>query len=136
MTRTRFDEDSALLHLQRFCRRRNDYLASLPPGARRQKRWLPDTAMTRKHSEVESRINSAGYAALFADDPDRARQILKLNTDLFPDSANTWDSLAEVVLFMGDPRRALALYRRALEIDPEFSSAAEGIEKIRRQRRP
>ena len=35
MTRIQFDEDSALLHLQRFCRRRNDYLASLPPGSRR-----------------------------------------------------------------------------------------------------
>ena len=35
MARVQFDEDTALLHLQRFCRRRNDYLASLPPGTRR-----------------------------------------------------------------------------------------------------
>ncbi len=83
---------------------------------------------------IESRINSAGYAAAFADELDRSQQILELNTELFPDSANTWDSLAEVVFYVGDRDRALEFYRKALELDPGFTSAAENIEKILREK--
>ncbi len=79
---------------------------------------------------IESRINSAGYAAAFADDFDRSQQLLTLNTELFPDSANTWDSLAEITLYLGDQKRALELYRKALEVDPEFTNAANQIEQI------
>ena len=79
---------------------------------------------------IESRLNAAGYAAAYADDLDRSQEILKLNTELFPTSANTWDSLAEVVLYTGDSDTALQLYRKALEVDPTFTNAADNIEKI------
>ncbi|MDA0994928.1 MAG: hypothetical protein O3A13_15015 [Proteobacteria bacterium] len=67
---------------------------------------------------VESRINAAGYAAAFADELDRAEALLELNTRLFPQSANTWDSLAEIVEYRGDKDRAAELYRKAREVDP------------------
>jgi len=79
---------------------------------------------------IESRINAAGYAAAFADDLERSQKILGLNTELFPNSANTWDSLAEVTLYAGDRDRALELYRKALEVDPDFTNAVEQIKKI------
>jgi tetratricopeptide (TPR) repeat protein len=79
---------------------------------------------------IESRLNAAGYGAAFADDLDRAERILALNTELFPDSANTWDSLAEITLHKGDRDRAVELYRKALEVDPEWSNATAQIEKI------
>ena len=85
----------------------------------------PDIAVS-----VENRINAAGYAAAYAGDLNRSQVILGLNTELFPNSANTWDSLAEVVLYMGDGARALEYYRKALEVDPTFTNAAENIEKI------
>jgi len=53
-----------------------------------------------------------------------------LNTELFPNSPNTWDSLAEVVLYTGDRERSLELYRKALEVDPGFTNATQQIEKI------
>ena len=80
---------------------------------------------------IEARVNAAGYAAAFADDLDRAKEILHLNTNLFPDSANTWDSLAEITLDMGDAQGALTLYQKALDADPDFSNAAKQIERIR-----
>ncbi len=79
---------------------------------------------------IESRINAAGYAAAYADDLDRSELLLELNTQLFGASANTWDSLAEIVLYRGDSDRALQLYRKALAIDPTLSSARESIENI------
>lgn len=79
---------------------------------------------------IENRVNAAGYAAAYADDLDRSQQILELNTRLFPESANTWDSLAELMLYRGDKDRAIQFYRKALEADPAFGSAAENIDRI------
>ena len=73
------------------------------------------------------------YAAAFADELDRAEALLELNTRLFPQSANSWDNLAEVVLYRGDNDRAVELYRKALEANPTFSSAAENIDRILRE---
>lgn len=81
-------------------------------------------------STIEARINAAGYAAAFAEDLDRSQEILRLNTDFFPQSANTWDSLAEVTLYTGNQKAALDFYRRALQADPDFVNAAEQIEKL------
>lgn len=80
---------------------------------------------------IENRINSAGYAAAFADDLDRSEQLLELNTQLFSSSANTWDSLAEIVDYRGDSTRALQLYQEVLQIDPAFGNARENVERIK-----
>ena len=81
-------------------------------------------------NSIEKRINAAGYAAAFADELDRSERLPELNTRLFPQSVNTWDSLAEIVHYRGDKERAVQLYRRALDADPTFSSAAENIDRI------
>ena len=79
---------------------------------------------------IEQRINAAGYGAAFADDMDRSIAILRMNTELFPASANTWDSLGEVTLYLGNRDDALRFYRKALEVDPDLASAAEQIQKL------
>ncbi len=76
---------------------------------------------------IESRINSAGYGAAFAEQFDRAQQILEIGTQVFPGSANTWDSLAEITLHLGDRESAIEYYEKALEVDPEFSNAADQL---------
>jgi tetratricopeptide (TPR) repeat protein len=93
-----------------------------------------DTTDDELSSLIEAQINAAGYAAAQADDLKRASEILRLNTDLFPNSANAWDSFAEITLYLGDQDAALDLYRQALQVDPDFSNAAEQIEKIRSNR--
>lgn len=87
-------------------------------------------------STIENRINAAGYAAGFAGDLDRAKALLKLNTELFPDSVNVWDSLAEITLYLGDKELAIEYYQKALDLDPEYTHAAEQIEAIRNDTDP
>jgi tetratricopeptide (TPR) repeat protein len=84
---------------------------------------------TETVAAIERRINSAGYAAAFAEQFDRARTILEIGTQLFPDSANSWDSLAEITLNSGDREKAIEYYKQALEVDPEFSNAAAQLNK-------
>ena len=65
-----------------------------------------------------------------ADQLDRAHQILEIGTQLFPDSANAWDSLAEITLHLGNKEKAIEYYRKALEVDPEFSNAADQLKVL------
>ena len=66
-------------------------------------------------SVAEPRFNGLGYAFLTHEDYKPAIAIFRLNTELYPDSANTWDSLAEAYMKKGDKKQAIALYRKALE---------------------
>lgn len=56
---------------------------------------------------------------------------LQLNTELFPGSANTWDSYGEALLKAGRRDEALAMYRKALAIDSTFASARRMVDSLR-----
>ncbi len=79
---------------------------------------------------VESSINAMGYKHLQNGEVEEAISVFELNTDTFPTSANTWDSLAEAVLATGDKETAIRFYQRSLELDPENSNAIDKIEQI------
>jgi hypothetical protein len=73
---------------------------------------------------AEVRFNEAGYGLLGRQEYVKAIAILKLNTELYPASANTYDSLAEAYMVSGDKAQAVAFYRKSLEAidaDPKAS---------------
>jgi tetratricopeptide (TPR) repeat protein len=82
---------------------------------------------------VETAINSMGYRRLAAEDIDGAIKIFELNTEIFPLSANTWDSLAHAVMISGDSETAIRYYRRSLDLDPENANATRMLEQIERE---
>lgn len=63
---------------------------------------------------------------------DAAIKLLALNTELYPESANTWDSLGYAWLLQGDKDKARSNYEKALEIEPAFPSAKAALEDMRR----
>ena len=94
-------------------------------------------AMASKHSEneqalseIEQTINTLGYRYVGSDDLERALGVFKVNTTLFPGSANTWDSLAETYLSLGNRDKSIELYRKAIEVDPTFSNARVQLDRI------
>ena len=81
----------------------------------------------------ETEFNLLGYELLNADEKvDEAIEIFKLNTQAFPASSNTFDSLGEAYLKKGDTKSAYVCYQRALEIDPGNLNAANMLKKIKR----
>jgi Tfp pilus assembly protein PilF len=54
-----------------------------------------------------------------------------LVADLFPDSPNAWDSLAEAYLKTGDKTKALEYYNKALKMDPKGETGKHASEMIR-----
>jgi imidazolonepropionase-like amidohydrolase len=72
----------------------------------------------------EAAINTLGYQLYRRHKNAQAIAVLRLNTQEFPKSANTWDSLGEVLLNSGDVSGGVANYKKALEVDPNYPNAA------------
>ncbi len=64
-------------------------------------------------NERERAINASGYAIRKSLGASRALKVFTLNTELYPDSANAWDSLAECHAALGDAEIAKALYAKS-----------------------
>jgi hypothetical protein len=80
---------------------------------------------------VEGAINRAGYRLLQAEKAELARRVFELNTELFPEAFNTWDSLGEATAKLGRVENALRLYERSLALNPENRNARAALEKLR-----
>jgi len=57
--------------------------------------------------------------------------VLGLNTRLFPKSANAWDSYAEAHWKTGKKDKATALYKKAIELDPDGETGKNAREKLK-----
>jgi imidazolonepropionase-like amidohydrolase len=79
---------------------------------------------------VEDSINAMGYQRLGDGEIDAAIAIFRLNTDAFPEAANTWDSLAEAIMTQGDHTMAIAYYRKSLVLNPGNGNAEQMIERM------
>lgn len=77
----------------------------------------------------EQSLNNTGLSSL-DDNQDFAIELLRINTDLYPDSANTWDSLAYAYQQAGNREKAIENFRKALKRDPELASALKGLAKL------
>jgi CubicO group peptidase (beta-lactamase class C family) len=79
----------------------------------------------------EGALNSVGYHLLGQKRTADAIRLFKLNTELHPASANTFDSLGEAYMESGDKPLAIQNYEKALSLDPKNSNAVTQLKKIR-----
>jgi tetratricopeptide (TPR) repeat protein len=78
----------------------------------------------------ENEVNSLGYQLLQADMYKQAIRIFQLNVETYPQSGNTWDSLAEAYMDDGDKAQAIANYQRSLRINPRNVNAVKMLHKL------
>lgn len=71
----------------------------------------------------EGEINSFGYELLNAKKAKEALLIFSLNTELYPDKFNTFDSLGECLLALNRKEEAIKAYKRSLELNPKNEKA-------------
>ncbi len=84
---------------------------------------------------TESAVNSLGYRLLGVGQVERAIEVFLINTERFPRSANVWDSLGDGYRAEGEIGQAIASYRKALEIDPDFAASRRNLAELQRQER-
>ncbi len=80
---------------------------------------------------AEGTINALGYKYLnSANNIQAALVLFKLNSELYPNRYNTFDSLGEIYAIMGNKEEAIRNYKKALEIYPGLASAEKALEKL------
>ena len=79
----------------------------------------------------ESSLNSFGYALLRRNRTDEAIKVFELNVQLFPQSWNTYDSLAEAMEKQGNVEAAIRNYGLSLKLNPDNANAAKRLQALR-----
>ncbi len=79
-------------------------------------------------------LNEAGLDMASEERFEPAIGLLRIATELYPGSANTFDSVGDVYRHMGWPHTAMTWYRRSLEVDPDFPSALKADAELQAER--
>jgi len=84
-----------------------------------------------KYFYVEAELNGIGYFLLQQQKQvGGAIMLFELNLELHPQSWNAYDSLAEGYYAKGDKQKALELYRKSVELNPNNDNGKKLIEQI------
>ncbi|MGE5499551.1 MAG: tetratricopeptide repeat protein, partial [Syntrophothermus sp.] len=78
----------------------------------------------------ENTINMMGYDYLGKENYPMALLVFRLNTVLYPKSANVFDSMGEAYMKSGDKANAILNYRKSLDMNPKNTNAAETLKKL------
>ena len=81
----------------------------------------------------EGEFNAMGYRLMGAGKTKDALEIFKLNVELYPKSANVYDSLAEVYLKIGDDAKAIKNYKKSSNLNPDNNSIKEILKKLEKK---
>ena len=79
-------------------------------------------------------VNQLGYGRLRSNKPEDIKKAIayfKMNTENFPNSYNTFDSLGEADEIMGDNEKAIANFEKSLELNPNNEHAKLKIETLK-----
>ncbi len=66
----------------------------------------------------EDELNNWAYRMMANNQQNEALEIFKLNVYLFPNSWNVYDSYGEILLKMGDKNKAIEMYRKSIDLNP------------------
>ena len=81
----------------------------------------------------ETQTNRLGYTLLGGKRVKEAIEIFKLNTEDFPNSANTYDSLGEAYMIAGEKDLAIKNYEKSVELNPKNDGGIAALKKLRGQ---
>ena len=94
-------------------------------------RLVREVADRTNSAETEGEVNAVGYVLMRSERLEQACSIFELNTRVFPDAYNTWDSLGEALMTLGRNDEAISAYEKSLELNPENENARTMIARIR-----
>lgn len=75
----------------------------------------------------ENELNSWGYQLLSQKKQNEALSIFALNTMLYPNSANAYDSYGEALELAGEKEKAVVSYKKSLQLNAGNKNAAERV---------
>lgn len=91
---------------------------------------VKNTRYFKRRVKNEGELNTMGYVLIAAQEIEKARVIFKLNTLLFPESSNAFDSLGEAYKLIGDFQLAVENYMKSYALNPENKNALQMIQEM------
>jgi hypothetical protein len=92
--------------------------------------YATQTSVANRFRTFEADINSLGYQLLAHGNLSKALVVFRLNTRMYPRSANAFDSMGEALLAAGKRQDAIAAYHRAVEIDSTFAPSLAALQRL------
>lgn len=78
----------------------------------------------------ESEMNIIGYKLMEDKKYEDASKVFQLNVDAFPNSSNTYDSLGESYMKMGNKELAIKNYRKSVELNPNNQMGIKYLKEL------
>lgn len=95
------------------------------------------TKKTKKSSPEfvpqETELNNWAYRMMANNQQAEAAEIFKLNVYLFPNSWNAYDSYGEVLFKTGKKDKAIEMYKKSVELNPENENGKQMLLKIEKE---
>ncbi|HEY0701716.1 MAG TPA: serine hydrolase [Candidatus Acidoferrales bacterium] len=82
------------------------------------------------YSFAESDLNLFGYALINQKKYAEAIDAFQMNVEMYPQSFNVYDSLAEAQTDAGEKDAAIQNYKKSLELNPQNANATKMLEKL------
>lgn len=79
---------------------------------------------------AENELQTLGYQLVGLKRLKDAVEIFKLNVEMFPKSSNSYDSLGETYLELGEKDLALTSYKKAIELNPANANAVRIVNRL------
>ncbi|HSG82037.1 MAG TPA: tetratricopeptide repeat protein, partial [Gemmatimonadota bacterium] len=79
---------------------------------------------------TEPHLNALGRALLQHNRVEYAIAVFELNAETYPNSADCYAGLGEAYTILGDKEKAIASYKRSLELDPHNQKAVKKLEEL------
>jgi hypothetical protein len=95
-----------------------------------QYRELKAGKTASEYNFAETELNQLGYQLLQMKKVTEAIEIFKLNVEMYPQSANAYDSLGEGYMVHGDKDLSIANYKKSLELDPKNTNATSKLAEL------
>jgi tetratricopeptide (TPR) repeat protein len=103
-----------------------------PTAPTRPPLWsISATSKQTSYDFGEQRLNEFGYQLIGDGRTKDAIEVLKLNTETYPEWGNGYDSLAEAYSTAGQTELAVANYEKALKLDPKNTNAEARLKALR-----
>lgn len=83
------------------------------------------------NNRSEQDLNALGYSFLGNEELDKAMEVFKLTTILFPDSFNAYDSYGEALLKSNRKAEAIEMYEKSIELNPNNENAKKILLQIK-----
>ncbi len=83
---------------------------------------------------LEAEINQFGYELLGQGKQSEALAIFKLNTELYPDRFNTFDSYGECLIAAGKKKAGLRAYKQSLKLNPANEQAKSALNAAKKKK--